>query len=311
MALDEASQAFLAQMATMKTKPFHEMTPEEARASSEALNKLAPDGPPVKSVTTKQIPVANGNIDVIIIQPSEKPEGIIVYYHGGGWVIGKASAFMSLGKHLAIQNNCTVVLVDYRKAPENKYPAAVDDSYTALLWVDANMEKIVGKRVPLIIAGDSAGGNISAVTAIRARDRKGPKIELQVLIYPVTADDFNNETYTNPENQLLLSKESMIWFWNHYAPNHNSRKEVDASPLYAKDLSGLPPAVVLTAGHDPLRQEGEAYAAKLVQAGVPIIFKRYEDQFHGFFTMVGFLPASEKAIAFVSNIIKQHLNKKS
>jgi len=146
MALDAASQAFLAQMATMRTKPFHEMTPEEARAASEALSQLSPEGPAVHNVSTLSVPVSNGNIEIIIIQPSEKPEGIIVYYHGGGWVIGKASGFMPLGKHLALQTNCSVVLVDYRKAPENKYPTAVDDAYTALLWVNENMEKHSRKK---------------------------------------------------------------------------------------------------------------------------------------------------------------------
>lgn len=306
MALDKASQDFLAQMASRGGKPLHELTPEEARAFSGALSEMSGEGPEVKEVSTTQISVKDGEIDVIIIKPNTEPIAVIVYYHGGGWVIGNAAGFTTLGKHIATQSNSCVVLVDYRKAPENRYPTAVEDAYTALEWVDTNLQAIAGKRVPIIVAGDSAGGNLSAVVAIRARDRSGPKISLQIPIYPVTGDDLNNTTYTAPENQLLLSKDSMIWFWDHYVPNIAIRKETDASPIYAKDLSGLPPTVLITAGHDPLRQEGEAYAARLVQAGVPVIFKRFEDQFHGFFTMINILPASEKAVIFISNIIKHH-----
>lgn len=307
MAVDQATTDLLTQMASQGGKPLHELTPNEARAFSDELSSMTPAGPEVAGVSTEKVEVENGNIDVIIIKPKTAPLGVIVYYHGGGWVIGKASGFQALGQHIATVSSCIVAMVDYRKAPEFQYPIPVNDSYSALKWVDGNMEAIAGEKLPIVVCGDSAGGNLSAVMAIKARDHNGPKIAMQALVYPVTNDDLNNSSYTDPSNQLMLSKESMIWFWDHYVPSKPDRNNVDASPLKAKDLSGLPPAIVITAGHDPLRQEGEEYAAKLIQAGVTTIFKRFDDQMHGFFTMVGMLPRSEEAVGFVAGSIKLHL----
>jgi acetyl esterase len=196
------------------------------------------------------------------------------------------------------------VLVEYRLAPEHRYPTAVDDSYAALEWVGTRLASIAGRDdAPLIVAGDSAGGNLAAVMALRARDRGGPPIALQVLIYPVTDADFDRSSYTDAENQLLLTREAMIWFWDHYLPDASRRMEPDASPLRTIDVGGLPPAVVLTAEHDVLRDEGEAYAERLAAAGVPVDFKRYAGQMHGFFTML-FLPGSERGFQQVVKAIR-------
>jgi acetyl esterase len=151
-------------------------------------------------------------------------------------------------------------------APEHRFPVAVDDSYAALEWAEANMKKLAGRTVPLLVGGDSAGGNLSAVVALRARDRKGPPIALQLLIYPVTDSDFSRASYNAKENQLLLSRGSMEWFFDHYTPNQADRTHSDVAPIRAKDLSKLPPAVILTAEHDVLRDEGEAYAKRLKDA---------------------------------------------
>jgi acetyl esterase len=200
-----------------------------------------------------------------------------------------------------------VVNVDYRLAPEHRYPVAADDAWTALQWVSEHMTEIAGTAVPLVVMGDSAGGNLSAVVAQRARAAGGPEIASQVLIYPVTDADLDNDCYTDPENQLLLTRESMVWFWDHYAPDPASRLNPDASPNRAADLTGLAPAIVLTAEHDPLRAEGEAYAERLRDAGVPVELRRFPGQMHGFFTMVGLLPGSAAGIAYVTEQLDRAL----
>lgn len=304
MPLDLATRTLLEPMASSGAKPIHEMTPEEARELGKAFSALAGPAPRMSRIENHSVAVPDGEVPVRVLVPLQPVRGVLVWYHGGGWVIGNIDEAETLGRKLAERTSCSVVLVDYRLAPEHRYPVAVDDSYAALEWVAANMESIAGRTdVPLIVAGDSAGGNLSAVMALRARDRNGPKIDLQVLVYPVTDADFNRPSYTDPENQVLLTKESMIWFWDHYAPNADQRSETDASPIRAADLSGLPPAVVLTAEYDPLRDEGEAYADRLAQAGVPVDFKRYPGQTHGFFTFL-LLPGSERGFQQVTKAVR-------
>lgn len=286
MAIDLATARLLEQMAAGGGKPLHESTPEEARAFGEELAAMAGPAPEMARVEEHVVAVADGEVPVRVLAPLESPAGVIVYYHGGGWVLGTIDEFDTVARKLAERTSCAVVLVDYRLAPEHRYPTAVDDSYAALEWVSAHMNEIAGPDVPLMVAGDSAGGNLAAVMAVRARDRNGPSLDLQVLIYPVTDADFERPSYVDPENQLLLTRDAMIWFWDHYVPDASRRSEPDASPLQTPDLSGLPPAVVLTAEYDPLRDEGEAYAERLEQAGVAVDFKRHKRQTHAFFTLL-------------------------
>ncbi|MGD9935040.1 MAG: alpha/beta hydrolase [Dehalococcoidia bacterium] len=303
MTLDNATMMLLQQMAAAGGKPLHESTPEEARALGAAMAQLA--GPPPVTVRAEDhsVPVVDGAVPVRVLLPQQPARGIIVYYHGGGWVIGSINDYDTLARKLAERTSCAVVNVEYRLAPEHRYPAAVDDSYAALEWAAANTKQIAGKSVPLFVAGDSAGGNLAAVMALRARDRSGPAIALQVLIYPVADADFNRPSYTDPENQLLLTREAMVWFWDHYVPDTARRLESDASPLRAPSLAGLPPAVILTAEHDVLRDEGEAYAERLKSAGVSVDCKRYEGQTHGFFSMIP-LPGSERGFQHVIKAIR-------
>ena len=310
MAIDAATRMLLEQMAAGGGKPLHEMTPEEARALGGAMAELAGPGPAMGRVEDHKIVAAGGSVPVRVLVPQQPTRGVIVYYHGGGWVIGSVPEFDTIGRKLAERTSCAVVLVDYRLAPEHRYPTAADDSYAALEWTAQNMGAIAGRAVPLFVAGDSAGGNLAAVTALRARDRGGPTIAMQILIYPVADADFETASYSDPENQLLLTKEAMVWFWDHYEPDLARRSEPDASPLRAKDLSGLPPAVVLTAEHDVLRDEGEAYARRLEEAGVPVNFKRHAGQTHGFFTML-MLPGSELGFQQVVKAIRGYLAKQS
>jgi acetyl esterase len=302
MALDEATTAFLAQMAAGGMRPLHEMTPEEARGLTGELQELYGAGPAMHDVRDETIPVAGGEILARVLTPIDTPRGVLVYFHGGGWVIGAVPEFDSLGRILAQRTGMTTVLVDYRLAPENRYPAAIEDSWTALEWVQAHRGTLAPEG-PLVIAGDSAGGNIAAVLTQRAKAAGGPPIALQVLVYPVTDAGMDTESYTDPANQLMLSRDSMVWFWDHYAPDTSRRQEPGASPLTAPDLTGLPPAVVITAEHDPLRDEGEAYARRLAWAGVPVDHRRFDGQMHGFFTMVNVLPGSAAAIDHVVSAI--------
>lgn len=306
MPLDAATTAFLNQMAEAGGKPIHESTPEEVRALGVMLSEMYGPGPEMARVEEHQVQTGDGQFTMRVFVPQSKPRGVIVYYHGGGWVIGALDEFDTLARRMAERSNCAVALPDYRLAPEHRYPTAADDAYAALEWTAAHLQSIAGDEVPLMVAGDSAGGNLAAVVALRARDRQGPKLAMQALIYPVTDADFENNSYTRPENQLMLTRESMIWFWDHYLPDATRRNEADAAPLQAGDLSGLPPALVLTAAYDVLCNEGEAYAERLKQAGVPVEHKRYEDQMHGFFTLL-MLPASNAGLEQLATAIENQL----
>ncbi len=284
-------------------KPLQESSVEEARALGEGLAELNGPAPAMFRVEEHSLAVPGGTVPLRVLVPLERPAGVIVFYHGGGWVIGSIDESDTVARKLAERTSCSVVLVDYRLAPEHCYPVAVDDSYGALEWVDEHVAEIAGPGVPLFVAGDSAGGNLAAVMALRSRDRGGPAIAAQILIYPVTDAEFDRPSYTDPANQVLLTREAMMWFWDHYIPDGARRGEADASPLRAADLTGLPPAVVLTAEHDVLRDEGEAYAERLREAGVAVDFKRHEGQMHGFFTLL-LLPGSERGFQQVVKAVR-------
>jgi acetyl esterase len=308
MAVDEETAALLAQMAASGARPLHEMTAAQAREFAAAMSVPGDPGPDMTDARNTRVHTGGGAFPIRILTPCQDPRGVIVYYHGGGWVLGEIDSFDALGRQLAARTKCTVVLVDYRMAPEYRFPTAVEDSWAALLWTAEHLTEAVGSvNAPLIVAGDSAGGNLSAVMAQRAKKAGGPVIGLQVLVYPVTDCDINTTSYLDPANQLLLSRESMIWFWDHYAPVEAARTHPDASPLRSTALAGLPPAVVLTAEHDPLRDEGELYATQLIKAGVPVRHRRFAGQMHGFFTMLDVLPGARDGLDFVVAAIDDHL----
>lgn len=304
MAVDFATKAVLDQMVSAGGKALHESTPEEARALGKAFAAMAGPAPTMARAEDHEVAVAGGVVPVRVLVPPQGARGVIVYLHGGGWVIGAIDEFDTMARKLAERTSCAVVVVGYRLAPEHRYPVAVDDSYAALEWTAAHLKEITGRDdVALIVAGDSAGGNLAAIMALRARDRNGPKIALQVLIYPVTDANLDRPSCTDPENQLILTRDAMVWFWDHYAPDASRRAEPDASPLRAASLAGLPPAVVLTAEYDVLRDEGEAYADRLKEAGVPVDFKRHAGQMHGFFTFL-LLPGSERGFQHVVKAVR-------
>ena len=307
MPLNDALTAFLTEMAASGVKPIAESTPEEVRSLTAGLAELYGSGPEMERVEDHTIAVEGGSIAARVLVPRVRARGVLIYYHGGGWVIGgNLDEFDTLGRKLADRTRCAVVLVDYRLAPEHRYPIAVDDSYAALEWVNERISEIAGANVPIIVAGDSAGGNIAAVVARRSRDRGRPPIALQALVYPVTDADLDNASYTAAENQLMLDRSGMVWFWDHYLPDVERRAEPDASPLRADDLAGLPPAIVLTAEYDVLRDEGDAYADRLAAAGVAVDRHRHVGQMHGFFTLL-MLPGHEDAIDQIASSIDAHL----
>jgi acetyl esterase len=300
MAIDESTGAFLAGLP--EGKPITEMTPTEARAMQAALSELYGPGPELAAVSDHHVEVADGErIDVRLMVPNGPVNGLVVYLHGGGWLMGGIDEIDTLARELATRSRVAMLLVEYRLAPEHPYPTAVEDAWAALCWASENVQQLLGSRMPLIVAGDSAGGNLAAVLAQRAAN-DGLPLALQVLVYPVLGADFETPSYVDPENQLILTREAMEWFWDHYAAP-DLRSEPAASPGSARDLTALAPAVVVLAEHDILRHEGEQYAEALRRAGVAVHLEVFDGQMHLFFTLVNVLPASGQAIDYVAGRI--------
>jgi acetyl esterase len=307
VALDEATAALLEQMASSGGRPLHEMTPAEARGFVAAMRGETSHGPEMASVHDTRVRVSGGYVPVRVLTPPGPPRGVVVYYHGGGWVLGSLDDTDAVARRLAQRSQCVVVVPGYRLAPEFRFPTAVDDSWAALGWAAEHLTELAGGPAPLIVAGDSAGGNLAAVMTHRARARRGPAIAVQILAYPVTDCDLDTTSYLDPANQLMLSRDSMAWFWDHYSPVRAARAHPDASPLRSGVFAGLPPAVILTAEHDVLRDEGELYATQLVKNRVPVLHQRFAGQMHGFFTMVDLLPGAGSAMDFVVEGLEKHL----
>ncbi|MDQ1375382.1 MAG: acetyl esterase, partial [Actinomycetota bacterium] len=227
-------------------------------------------------------------------RPSDRrPLPVLVFFHGGGFVIGDLDTHDQVCRQLANGSHAIVVAVDYRLAPEHPYPAAPDDCFAATTWIHEHATELGGDPTRMAVAGDSAGGNLAAVVAQEARDKGGPPLKAQILIYPATDLSMQHPSITENGEGYLLTKEGMDWFMGHYAPDVD---DVRCSPLAAVDLSGLPPALVITAEFDPLRDEGEAYAAHLREAGVPVVLSRYDGMIHGFFQLGVLLDAGTKAV---------------
>ncbi len=227
-----------------------------------------------------------------------------MFFHGGGWVIGDLDTHEVVCQKLAHEGELIVISVDYRLAPEHKFPAAVDDAITATKWVAANAKQLGIDAAHLLVGGDSAGGNLAAVVALAARDGDGPKLAGQVLVYPATDFAMKHPSHSEPETSILLTHSVIKWFCNHYL---NGTADIDhwkASPARAETLAGLPPAYVLTAGADPLRDEGAEYAARLKEAGVPMTYRHFPGQFHGFFTMGKLLQQANVAVSEIAGWMK-------
>jgi acetyl esterase len=286
MPLNAEAQALLGQMESSGVPPLHTMSVEQARQLIVQL--LVPPGErePVARVEDRQIPGPAGPIPLRVYTPrGAGPFPALVYFHGGGWVIGNLETHDATCRALANESGAVVVSVDYRLAPEHRFRAGVDDSDAATRWVADHAAEIGVDPGRIAVGGDSAGGNLAAVIALLARDRGGPPLRFQLLVYPVTDHRFDTPSYRENGDGYFLTKDAMVWFWNHYLAREADGLDPMASPLRAADFRGLPPALVITAEYDPLRDEGEAYAERLRKGGVPVTLTRYDGTIHGFFTM--------------------------
>lgn len=263
-----------------------EMTGAQVRAAITARRQPVEHPEPVGAVSDRTVPGPGGDIGIRIYQPlapSAVP-ALVVFAHGGGWVFCDLDSHDGLCRAMANGLNAVVVAVDYRLAPESRWPAAADDVYAVTEWAARQCDDLGADSDRLVVAGDSAGGNLAAVATVMARDRGGPAIAAQLLIYPVIAADFDTESYRAYATGYYNSREAMVWYWDQYVPDPDDRVHPYASPAQA-DLTGLPPAVIITAGYDPPRTEGEQYAAALAAAGVPTVHRCYTGAIHGFMTM--------------------------
>ena len=257
---------------------------EERAAMREGLSRASGSPTPLPRVEDRAIPGPGGDVPVRIYWPSlGERQPILVFYHGGGFRIGDVDSYDSICRKLADRAGAIIVSVGYRLAPENIYPAAVDDSYAALEWVHAHAAELSGDATRIAVGGDSAGGNLAAVVSLKARDRAGPPIVFQLLIYPwVNLADMETDSHKSFAKGYLLDGALLALMRDAYLPDPADRRNPYASPLLADDLADLPPALVITAGFDPLRDEGEAYARKLADAGVHGRTSRYDGVTHGF-----------------------------
>ena len=285
--------------------PVHTMTGAQARATIRSRFVPAADPEPVGAVSDTSIPGPGGDIAVRIYRPVTDAAAlpVVVYAHGGGFVFCDLDSHDGLCRNLANRIGAVMVSVDYRLAPEHPWPAAADDLYAAVRWINDNADALGIDAGRIVVGGDSAGGNLAAVTALMTRDRGGPELAGQLLLYPVIAADFDTESYRAFGRGYYNPKPALQWYWDQYVPTVAERSHPYASPLGA-DLHGLPPAVVVIAGHDPLRDEGVAYADALETAGVSVTRLSYQGGVHGFLTMP-MLDLTQGARADVSREVAQ------
>jgi acetyl esterase len=280
-----------------------QLTPEALRGGLDALWASWAGDPPAVEANDCRIPGAAGEIPVRIYHPGGEPVATIVFFHGGGFTIGTLDAYDATCRYLCDRTASVVVSVDYRLAPEHPFPAGPDDCYAALVWTADHAAEIGGDASRLVVVGDSGGGNLAAVTALRARDLGTPRLAAQVLVYPCF--DWTCSTRSQEENAkgYLLTRDQMLWFYGHYAPDRTSPY---ADPRLAADLSGSAPALVITAEYDPLRDEGEEYAALLEKAGVPVVTSRYDGMIHGFLSMFAITPRAAEAHTEIAHFLFGH-----
>jgi acetyl esterase len=296
MPVDAHIAELLAEAEKLDPRPLEALSVVEARARGGSVN-VAPALPPepvgeVRDLVVDTLPP----ISARLYRPRSGTLPLLVYFHGGGWVVGSVAISDPFCRALANASGCAVVSVEYRLAPEDRYPAAADDAYAATRWSAGHASDLGIDASRIAVGGSSAGGNLAAVVTLMAREHGTPKLAFQLLHVPVTDHDFETASYRTNGIGFGLTRSGMQWFWDHYAPDANLRDEAYASPLRAKDLSGLPPAHVVTAECDPLRDEGKAYAKRLRDAGVATTYVEYPGMVHGFTGMATTIPMGRTAI---------------
>lgn len=296
MPLDPQARLVLDQLQAVGFPDLSGLDPASARALAAVDSNASVQE--VARVENRSIPGPDGELPIRVYTPSASGRlPVLVYFHGGGWVICSIETHDGICRRLANAVKCMVVSVDYRLAPEHPFPAAPEDCFAATRWVAANASELGGDPRRIAVAGDSAGGNLAAVVALMARDRGGPFLRHQLLVYPVTNRAFDTPSYLENGEGYLLTRAMMEWFWGHYLPRESDAMAPYASPLQAKDLRGLPGAHVITAQYDPLRDEGEAYALRLQEAGVATKHSSFPGMMHGFFSMGDAIDVANRAVA--------------
>lgn len=315
--LDKQTAAFINDLKSKGGEPIYKLTPLKAR---ELLEKVQSSPVEKQSVTTeeKKIPGGpKGDVSVTILRPSNSKEKlpVIFYIHGAGWVMGSLLTHDRLVRELAVETNSALVFVNFSLSPEAKFPTAIEESYAAFKYVSENGDKLNLDTSRLAVAGDSVGGNMVIAVTLLAKERKGPKITCQLLFYPVTNGEMNTPSYTQFSEGPWLTKPAMEWFWNAYEPNIEARKKPLLSPLFASidQLQGLPQALVITAENDVLRDEGEQYASKLMEAGVNVTASRFLGTTHDFMMLnaLSSTPATRGAVLLASTYLNGVFNKQA
>lgn len=305
MPLDPQTRVLLAQMAKANLTPYEAMTPQEARRQMALGSCFLERAPEIFAWEDRQIPGPQDSIRIRIYRPSSAAVlPVVVFLHGGGWVMGSIETHDVYCRQLAHASGWAVVSVDYRLAPEHKFPAGLEDALAATRWVAEQADQIGVDPRRIAVAGDSAGGNLAAAVALLARDRGGLRLAFQVLLYPVLDYYFDTPSYRENATGYHLTRAAMIWSWRHYLNSQQDGHLPYASPLRANDLSGLPAALIMTAEYDPLRDEGEAYAQRLGAAGVPVVLRRYDGLIHGFARRTNVLARARDALQDVAGALR-------
>lgn len=308
MSLDAIVKGLLDQMAANPQPKLWELAPAQGREMYRAMAQLLePPAIAIGKIDNLTMPGPAGETKLRVYTPvagGATALPALVYFHGGGWVIGDLDTHDALCRTLANETGARVIAVDYRLAPEHKFPAAADDAYAAVKWVETNAATLAIDPNRIAVAGDSAGGNLAAVVSLMAKQKGGPRIVHQLLIYPVTQWKADTGSMSSFAEGYFLERKTMHWFFDQYASGADA-SDWRLSPLAAPDVAGLPRAYIVTAGFDPLRDEGKAYADKLNRAGVAAVYIDYPGMVHGFFNMQAVLPAAREAIADAAKAVRQ------
>ena len=306
MPIDPDIQLMLEQFSAAGLPKPGETSAAEMRAAFAGVLKMMPKGPEMARVEDHMVPSPEGDVPVRLYVPKAPPRALMLHIHGGGWTLGDIESSDMSSRTYAERLRCAVVSVDYRLAPEHPFPAAVDDCLAALNWTAANAAQLLGQELPLIVGGDSAGGNLSAVMCLLARDADGPAIAAQLLLNPATDADMDAPALSAFESPFL-THDDMRWFYAQYVPNDEVKHDPRLAPIRATSLADLPPAFVLTCEYDLLRAEGEAYGQLLAQAGVATVIKRYPGATHSFIVQGPGLARGQEAFAdldaFISGFV--------
>ncbi len=299
--LDPTAEMMLTQMAESGQPEIWQLSPAEARAMFKMMTPMFEgQGPEMHQVEDRTIPGPGGPLPLRIYTPRPMAEGelapILVYFHGGGWVLGDLDSHDVVCRHLAKGGDCIVVAVDYRLAPEHKFPAAIEDALAATEWASANAESLHGDASRLAVGGDSAGGNLAAVVSQLAKDQGNPPIRFQMLLYPAVDLQTDYPSRSAYGDGYFLTQKDMFYFRDHYLGGSEDPSDPRLAPLRHPDLSGLPPALIVTAGFDPLQDEGKAYAEALEAAGVPVEYVHFDSMIHGFISMSGILEEGRRGL---------------